>query len=140
MAGQFNRCLSARAVRREKGVVRDAMFRPGAGSITFYFGEAGNAAKKYRGGSGLAHIIAKHGPEVMPEVIEIIAKGTHTFVGSGINKRMIIRHNDHIAVLSHFNFSTGTRDSWLLTGYVKGDTDINFDLSQLIGPLFFKSN
>src|SRR5690606_20491636 len=66
----------AQALRGEKGVVRDAMFRHGAGSITFYFGEAGNGAKRYRGGSGLAHIIAKHGPEVMPEVIEAISKGT----------------------------------------------------------------
>ncbi|MEO3429717.1 hypothetical protein AAFN88_12705 [Pelagibius sp. CAU 1746] len=43
------------ALHGGKGVVRDAMFRLGAGSITFYFGEAGNAAKRYRGGSGLAH-------------------------------------------------------------------------------------
>ncbi len=123
-----------------KSVVRDAMYRHGAGPITFYFGEAGNAAKKYRGGSGLAHIIAKHGPEVMPEVIETISKGRHTFVGSGVNQRMIIQHNDQIVILSHFNFGSGKHESWLLTGYQKGDTDINFDLSQLTGPLFFKAN
>ncbi|MEO3429716.1 hypothetical protein AAFN88_12700 [Pelagibius sp. CAU 1746] len=128
------------ALHGGKGVVRDAMFRLGAGSITFYFGEAGNAAKRYRGGSGLAHIIAKHGPEVMPEVIETITKGTHRVLRSGPNERMVIEYNGTRVVLALFDKVEGKRKSWLLTGFEKGDTDINFDLSQLMGPLFFKSN
>ena len=130
----------SQVLRGEKGVVRDAMYRHGAGSITFYFGEAGNAAKKYRGGSGMAQIIAKHVPEVMPEVIETISKGTHEISKSSVGQKMIIRHNDYTAVLVLVDTASGKRGSWLLTGFEKGDTDINFDLRQLTGPLFFRSN
>jgi hypothetical protein len=126
------------ALHGGKGVVRDAMFRSGAGSITFYFGEAGNAARKYRGGSGLAHIIAKHGPEVMPKVIETISKGRHEVFRRGVGQKMIIRHGNHTAILVLADAKTGKKGTWLLTGYEMGDTDINFDLSQLTGPLFFK--
>ncbi|GAB4377346.1 MAG: hypothetical protein Kow00114_41600 [Kiloniellaceae bacterium] len=130
----------AQVLRGEQGVVRDAMYRHGAGSITFYVGEAGNAAKKYRGGSGIAHIIAKHGPEVIPGVIDTISKGTHTIVERGVGRKMVIKYGNHKAVLVLVEARAGKRGSWLLTGYEKGDTDINFDLSQLKGPLFFKSH
>jgi hypothetical protein len=124
----------------EKGVVRDAMFRQGAGPITFYFGEAGNAAKRYRGGSGLGHILAKHGPEVMPEVIETLSKGTHRISESGIGRKMVIRHGENLAVLVLTGAQDGRKASWLLSGYTKGKADINFDLSRLGGPIFFRPN
>ncbi|MEO3429724.1 hypothetical protein AAFN88_12740 [Pelagibius sp. CAU 1746] len=53
---------------------------------------------------------------------------------------MIITYRNQKAVLVLQNAKTGKKESWLLTGYTKGDTDINFDLSQLTGPLFFKAN
>lgn len=127
-------------LRGGRGVVRDAMFRHGAGSITFYFGEAGDAAKKYRGGSGLAHIIAKHGPEVMPEVIETIAKGTHDVAKTATDRRMVITHGNNKAVLVLAGGRGRRQGTWLLTGFEMGDSDINFDLSQIKEPLFFKSN
>ena len=125
------------ALRGERGVVRDAMFRPGAGSITFYFGAPGNPRRQYRGGSGLSHIIAKHGPEVMQDVVETIAKGTHVLVNRDLGTKMIIQHGRRKAVLVLVEARTGTRGSWLLTGYEKGKPDINFDLSQLRRPIFF---
>ncbi|NIA72527.1 hypothetical protein HBA54_28460, partial [Pelagibius litoralis] len=127
------------ALRGEPGVLAEAMFRKDVGSIAFLFGKAGNPAKKYRGGGGLAHVIAKHGAEVVDDVIETIAKGTLAREqGSGTGKKIVLSHRGHEAVISFYKGAT--RQTWLLTGFKTGLTDINFDISRLRAPIFFKPN
>ncbi|MEQ9609043.1 MAG: hypothetical protein RLN99_15395, partial [Kiloniellaceae bacterium] len=126
------------ALRGEPGVLVNAMHRNDVGAITFLFGKPGVSAKKYRKGGGLSHIIAKHGVEVVDDLIETIAKGT--LLGGPIDgktTRVILYHRGHKVFLNLYRGEG--RETWLLTGYKTGPSDINFDLSQLTGPLFFKS-
>ena len=84
-------------------------------------------------------MIAKHGVEVVDDLIETIAKGTP--IGGPIDDkttRVILYHRGHEAILSLYRGEG--RETWLLSGYKTGPTDINFDLSELKGPLFFKPN
>ena len=46
----------------------------GQEAITFRWGRPGSGPE-FKGGSGLSHIIAKHGIEVMENVVETITKG-----------------------------------------------------------------
>jgi hypothetical protein len=86
-----------------------------------------------------SHIIAKHGAEVLDDVVETIAKGIPIWEqGAGITKRVVLQYRQHEAVLSLYK--SGDRHTWLLSGFKTGQTDINFDLSQLRGPIFFKPN
>ena len=99
----------------------------------------GVSSKKYKKGGGLSHVIAKHGVEVIDDLIETIAKGTP--IGGPIDEktaRVILYHRGHEAILSLYRGEG--RETWLLSGYKTGPTDINFDLSELKGPLFFKPN
>ena len=113
------------------------MFRKDVGSIAFLFGEPGNPSKKYKKGGGLSHIIAKHGIEVVDDVIETIAKGKlFRKQGPGTGEKIVFSHRGHEAVISFYKGAT--RQTWLLTGFKTGDTDINFDISQLRAPIFFK--
>lgn len=99
----------------------------------------GVSEKNYRKGGGLSHIIAKHGPEVLDDVVETIAKGIPIREqGTGVMKRVVLQHKGHEAVLSLYK--SGDRQVWLLTGFKTGKSDINFDLSQLKDPIFFKPN
>ena len=60
------------------GKLTDAMRRSGLPGgqpgITFRWGTPGTGPK-FKGGSGLSHIIAKHGVEVMEDVVDTVAKG-----------------------------------------------------------------
>ncbi|MCZ6743419.1 MAG: hypothetical protein O7D31_01860, partial [Alphaproteobacteria bacterium] len=124
------------ALRGGTGVVKNAMHRKDFGAVTFYWGNPGNPAKQYLKGSGLSHIIAKHGVEMVDDVLETVARGKLTDIDRG---RALITHKGHKAVLSLHRF--GERETWLLTGYrtPKGN-DINFDLSKLRDSMFFKTN
>ncbi|NIA72535.1 hypothetical protein HBA54_28500, partial [Pelagibius litoralis] len=116
------------ALRGEPGVLAEAMFRRDVGSIAFLFGKPGNPAKKYKKGSGLSHIIAKHGAEVVHDVIETVAKGmVIRRVGQGEGERVVLYFKGHEAALSLFQ--SENRQTWLLTGYKTGISDINFDVS-----------
>lgn len=46
-----------------------------AGDIEIVWGEAGTAERNYSDGFGLAHIIAKHGKDILPRITEIVTKG-----------------------------------------------------------------
>ena len=127
------------ALRGQPGVLVNAMHRNDVGAITFLFGKPGIPSKKYRKGGGLSHLIAKHGVEIVDDVIETIAKGTPVErVGYGSDKRLVLHYRGHEAVLSLYREEG--RETWLLTGFKTGPTDINFDLSELKGPLFFKAD
>ena len=107
----------ARAVKRvlsDHQDVPNAMYREETGGIDFVYGEAGNPAKKYAGGYGIAHILAKHGQEAVDMIPTVIAKG-----------KAIQKYSDRI----HFNFGDytavvrldfdGKKKTWLVTNFEK---------------------
>ena len=109
------------------------------GSIDFYWGLPGNPAWRYSNGSGWSHIIAKHGIEVVDDVIDVIAHGTiyERRVDRGVVKVTLL-HNNHKATLVLSSPTDPRPNSWLLTGFEEGTgKDVRFDLSQLDGPVFF---
>lgn len=107
----------------EKMDAMDAMHRDEVGSISFVWGTPGDPSRGFRGGSGLSHIVAKRkaegsdGEAVARKMVDVIARGrVSTPHGPAGGERVLIRHDGHTAVLSlHKN---GTRQTWLLTGWV----------------------
>ena len=90
------------------------------------------------GGNGFSKIIAKHGIEVIEDVIETLSRGRIVgarFPGTD-NERKTIRYKNTLISLALYK--DHNRETWLLTGYRKGK-DISFDMSKLIDPVFFKS-
>lgn len=126
-----------RALKGEAGVVAQAMHHADVGPITLYWGEAGDALRKYKGGSGLSHIIAKHGVEVVEQVVEAISQGRVEFVGQDISRRALIDLGEDRAILSLYR--SGKRETWLVTGFVRAhSTDAPFDLSTIDGPIYHR--
>ena len=106
----------------------------GQEGITFRWGKPG-AGIDFKGGSGLSHIIAKHGIEVMEDVVETVAKGK---IVRALDKpdRLLLKSGENIAVIALIK--EGKRESWLLTGYERKQPNLNFNLRELTGPVFFK--
>lgn len=106
----------------------------GQEAITFRWGTPGNG-EKYKGGSGLSHIIAKHGIEVVEDVVETIAKG-----------KIIPRSRNRVNILSRETLislaliKNGKHESWVLTGFTKGQPSVFFNLRKLTGSVFFKGS
>jgi hypothetical protein len=95
----------------------DAMFRPEVGGISFFWGEPGSG-EKFKGGSGIAHIVAKHGEDVARLMPEVIARGivSEPYTGRhGGDPRVNITRDSHTAVLSLYRF--GKKQTWLVTGW-----------------------
>ena len=51
------------------------MYRKEIGGIDFLYGKAGDFAKKFAGGYGIAHILAKHGQQAVDMIPTVIARG-----------------------------------------------------------------
>lgn len=102
--------------------VQGAMHREGIGDIDILWGEAGDPAKKYRNGYGLAHIIARRdllthdGQAVAQMMPEIIMRGK---ISRGQNAERIEAHyNGYTAVLTIAPKDGAARGHrWLLTGF-----------------------
>ncbi|MBE6441465.1 MAG: hypothetical protein E7022_03915 [Desulfovibrio desulfuricans] len=99
----------------------DAMFRPEVGSISFYWGQEGKGPKG-KGGSGVAHIIArrnaegKDGEAVARKMVEVLAYGEiGPEYGPQDGQHRNVSFDGHTAVLSLYRF--GNRQTWLLTGW-----------------------
>ncbi len=127
------------ALRGGPGAVVKAMHREDVGAVSFYWGKPGdptNVATPYKGGFGLSHIVAKHGPEVVDDVVEAIAKGELRFVN--VDKtRVALSLGDTEAILSLDR--SGEKNVWLLTGFRIGEgNDVRFDLSAIQRPMFFE--
>ena len=102
-------------VLRTKSDVLGAMNHEQLGSISFLWGKPGDPSKKYKGGYGISHILAKHGREVLFMMPEVIARGEITRrYGQEIVERVDIKLGSHIAVLSK---RKDADDRWLLTGW-----------------------
>ena len=106
----------------------------GQEAITFRWGKPGSGPK-FRGGSGLSHIIAKHGIEVMEDVVETISKGK-IVRGPDNPGRLLMKNGENIAVIALIK--EGKRESWVLTGYERGKPNLNFNVGELTGPIYFK--
>lgn len=106
----------------------------GQAAITFRWGRPGEGIE-FKGGSGLSHIIAKHGVETVEEVVNTIAKG-----------RIVPRSPDRVnfqlgdTVASVVLESRGKRETWVLTGFTKNKPSGFFNLRELSGPIFFNRN
>jgi isoleucyl-tRNA synthetase len=103
-----------------KSEICNGIFRKDLGNIGLYFGEVGDVSKKYKGGNGLSHIIAKRyaegfdGYEVVLKLIETIVTGTITKEVEQ-KKTVHIEKDGYEAVLSKDKF--GNEEIWLLTGW-----------------------
>jgi len=98
----------------EKTDVVHAMDHPALGPIDFRHGETGDPARDFRGGSGVAKIVAKHGEETAMKMPEVIVRGDVTHGQS----RTFIDHGEHRAVLAK-DFKGEPTNRWLVTGYEK---------------------
>ena len=126
------------ALAKGPGVVDKAMRRSGLPggqeAITFRWGKPGEGID-FKGGSGLSHIIAKHGIESVEDVVETIAKGRIVRTRPG---RLEIISENTTAVLGLVRRSN--RETWVLTGFTKVKPTGFFNLRELTGPVFFKQN
>jgi len=104
----------------------------GQAAITFQWGKSG-AGIDFKGGSGLSHIIAKHGIESVEDVIETIAKGK--IVPNPRPNRVDVLQGKTSVTLALKKF--GNRETWVLTGFTKGKATGFFNLRELTGPIFF---
>jgi phage gp29-like protein len=82
-AAEYKATNKARGDNAMKKVVDTKKDVPGAmtskalGPINFKWGQKGNPAKKYDGGHGFSHIIAKHGEDAARKVPETLAYGKY---------------------------------------------------------------
>lgn len=109
----------------EAGQMQEApglLWHPETGDITVRWGTPGDPARGYKGGFGLAHILAKH-PEMgdildrLPELLQTMA------VKQRRSERLVLESADHeasIALTWH-----GDDQKWLLTAYEKPRPDPN---------------
>ena len=100
----------------------NALHRDGLGDVSLYWGAEGDPARDYKGGSGLAKIIAKRiaegedGGAVVRKLIDVILNGDAEPAYGPQNSRQLIKKDGHTAVLLHYRF--GEKETWLLTGWV----------------------
>ena len=106
----------------------------GQEGITVRWGKPG-AGIDFKGGSGLSHIIAKHGIESVEEVVETIAKGKIVRVPEKPDRLHIESGNTRATLVVE---SKGKRETWILSGYTKKKSTSFFNLRQLTGPIYFK--
>lgn len=110
---EINRGASAmREVIANKRDVLDAMNAPGVGKVAFLWGKRGGG-REFKGGFGVAHILAKHGESVATQVPEVLARGKRS---SDTTKRAIFTHGEHAVVLTESG--AGPTHHWVLTAFV----------------------
>ena len=105
------------------GARQDGAWRTDLGAITIDWGQAGNPRRQYRGGFGLAHIIARRDAEgmdgqgwvrtVLPDVL--LHGRVNAVYGPPDGLRVDLVWNGHQATLSMFR--DGQRETWLVTGF-----------------------
>ena len=121
-----------------QGIVGHAMHHPGVVPIAFRWGSPGTFAENFQDGHGLSHVIVKHGPEVLRGIVDTIAYGkirTPKRIRATAGK-LVIERSGFKVILTRDN----PDEVWLLSGYKTAvEADRPFDLSQIRGPLFFKS-
>ena len=112
-------------------IVKNAMYRSDLGPIDFRWGTPGRGSK-FKGGYGLAHIIAKRnagngrGVETVNSIVEAIAKAETSDRQYSDNLS-----NDHYRIRLYYGNTTVVLDKtpgsnhWLLTGWENNETATN---------------
>lgn len=100
-----------------KAVVREDIERYGGDKyVGFYWGETGNPNNNFKGGYGLAHIGAKHGNEVIRQILDVLCNGKIDRYVQG-NKTVILSNGKYECVLALTK--SGNKETWLLSGWDK---------------------
>lgn len=132
--------------------VPGAMTRPDIGDVSFYWGKPGSSRNnpdntEYRGGDGVSHVVAKHGPEDLVHVIDAIAYGE--IVQSDTARKIIIERGTVRVSLVKVVGKAGQEPNWLVSGYTKSvheqDTEqhsrhvarVRFDLQHMPRRFFY---
>lgn len=114
-AAEIGKGLAAmRRVLAEKGDAVGAVARGDIGPVSFYWGEEGDAARGYRKGYGISHIVAKHGVGVAEKIPEILVRGKISGTYQDGQKRNVT-HGPYTATLSLIK--RGKNEAWVLTGF-----------------------
>ncbi len=100
------KAVFTRLARKQTGYEPHAMYRKDIGWIGVEAGTAGNAANEYHGGSGIAHILAKH-PGAEREIADVIQHGTVYHHSEEDAKhpnfrKLAIAHGNNIVIVSKF--------------------------------------
>lgn len=127
------------ALRGASDVVPNAMWREDLGPIAFYWGEPG-VGNKFKSGSGLSHVIAKHGIQALEPMTETIANGVPQLtVRPNGAEQLIMEYNGNRVVLDPIR--RNNHEVWLLTSFElapKGIVnDMPTNLSILRGSIFY---
>ncbi len=109
-------------VMETKSDVDAAMFRPEVGAIDFIYGAVGDPNKKFKGGYGLAKILAKHGQEALDAIPEVLAKGK---AYQKYPDRVYFVHDKYLSVV-RLDFD-GKAKVWLVTNYEQTEKEIKND-------------
>lgn len=105
-----------RLMARRGGFEPKALYRPDTGWIGIDYGTPGNPRNDYKGGHGLAHILAKH-PEARESLLQTLLKG-EAYKHQESNNKLYLVYNDTLAVLTKFR--TGRL---LITDFIKVSED-----------------
>lgn len=99
------------------GEIPAALDHPDVGTIDVKWGDAGDAAKNWRGGYGLAHILAKH-PEMRAQLPDLpaIIRGMEVVKDDGRTIRLASARHEAGVRLDW----DGASQRWLVTAYEKG--------------------
>lgn len=105
----------AKLMETKSGEAVGALHHPDIGDIDLVWGEAGDPAKDYQGGYGLAHIAAKH-PEMLGDLQGLLSGMT---VAKRTANRVNLESADHRAAV-RLTWDDQAKQ-WLLTAFVKED-------------------
>lgn len=94
--------------------IPNAMYRDEVGGIEFIKGVEGDPSKSYKGGYGIAKILAKHGKKAVEMIPEVIAKGK---AEKRFDDRVHFVYKDYTAVV-RLDFN-GKKRVWLVTNFEK---------------------
>jgi antitoxin component YwqK of YwqJK toxin-antitoxin module len=105
----------------------------GVANVGIYWGVAGDASRSYKGGYGISHIGAKHGGEVVRQILDVLVNGEIVRESKG-NKTVLLSNGEFECVLALTRF--GNKETWLLTGWDKIDkTGGNSEVSAQSVPM-----
>lgn len=106
-----------------QGARMDGAWRPDLGAITIEWGSTGDPLRQFRGGSGIAHIIAHRNAQgldgeswvrdVLPDVL--MSGTTSNLRGPPDGLRVDLTWQAHRVVLALHRH--GTRENWILSGF-----------------------
>lgn len=98
-------------------VVREDLEQYGGDkNVGFYWGKTGKPNKEYKGWYGLAHIGAKHGEEVIRQILDVMCNGKIDRYVAG-NKTAVLSNGKFECVVALTR--NGNKESWLLSGWDK---------------------